>query len=94
MPAYLYRCDGCGPFEVRLPFGTAGSSASCRGCGATATRVYAAPLLNRTPRPVAEALSKAERSAEQPEVVRSVPPARGSSRPRRPALLPPGLPRW
>lgn len=74
MPIYEYLCANCGVFEVARPMGTATVSDRCATCGRVARRSYGAPLLNRTPRPLAEALARAEKSRAEPEVVGSVPP--------------------
>jgi len=86
MATYLYRCECCGPWEVRRPIGTAESAGRCPGCGASGRRVYTAPLLNRAPREVVLARSREEASGDAPEVVTAVPP-----KPSRPA---PWDPRW
>lgn len=81
MAVYQYRCSGCGVFDVVRPMGTASTSERCMACGSAAPRSYSAPYLNRTPRPLADALTKAEKSREQPEVVDRVPPGRRPPRP-------------
>ncbi|MGY1734525.1 FmdB family zinc ribbon protein [Geodermatophilus sp. SYSU D00684] len=86
MAAYLYRCPACGPWEVRRPIGTAQASEACPTCGDTGRRVYTAPLLARTPAPLAAARAREEASADAPAVTTAVPPA-----PRRPV---PRDPRW
>jgi putative FmdB family regulatory protein len=51
MPAYDYRCEREGVFELTLPLGTAPSTAGCPECGrAEAPRMFAAPLTT-APRP-------------------------------------------
>jgi putative FmdB family regulatory protein len=74
MAIYEYLCSTCGTFEVTRPMGTAQASHPCLSCDYPARRAYGVPLLNRTARPLADALTRAERSRDQPEVVRSVPP--------------------
>ncbi|MBA9005844.1 FmdB family zinc ribbon protein [Thermomonospora cellulosilytica] len=76
MAIYQYRCPKCGPFEVIRPLGEAGRSQRCGGCGGTARRVFTAPMLVRTPRPLARALAAQEASAYEPAVVDRVPPGR------------------
>jgi putative FmdB family regulatory protein len=86
MATYLYRCPDCGPWEVRLPMGTAGGTADCPACGNTAPRQFTAPLLYRTAAPVAAARLREEASRDAPTVTTALPEA-----PRRPA---PQNPRW
>jgi putative FmdB family regulatory protein len=74
MPTYQYSCARCGLFEVDRAMGTAARTEGCLTCGAPSRRSYVAPSLNRTSRLIAEAITRAERSQDQPEVVRSVPP--------------------
>lgn len=94
MAIYEYRCPRCGVFDVVRSMGTATATARCATCGAAARRSYSAPLVNRISGPLGTALSRAEKSREQPEVVREVPPRRPVRR-RTPAAPPPkGLPRW
>ena len=81
MATYVYRCPDCGPWEVRLPMGSAGSTAACPGCGGAAPRRYTPPLLSRTPGPLAAMLAREEASRDQPEVVNRVPAAARSRRP-------------
>ncbi|MDG4825476.1 zinc ribbon domain-containing protein [Asanoa sp. WMMD1127] len=88
MATYVYRCSRDGDFEVRLPLGAATESISCGHCAGDATRVWSAPHLSRTPRPLAAAIEQAGRSAEAPRVVAQLPGAR-----RVPAPVPRGLPR-
>lgn len=94
MAVYEYRCPSCGVFEVERTMGTAAPSDCCVICGSTARRSYSAPNVNRTPRPLANALARAEKSREQPDVVSKVPPQRNATRPRTSDALPTGLPRW
>jgi putative FmdB family regulatory protein len=74
MAIYEYSCSNCGPFDVSHPMGSASPTDRCVTCGETARRSFVAPLLNRTSQPIAAAVTQAERSRDQPEVVRSVPP--------------------
>ncbi|MGP4024060.1 FmdB family zinc ribbon protein [Actinomadura sp. 3N407] len=83
MAVYQYRCAECGPFDVSRPIGTAGSAETCAACGGEASRVFTAPHLARTPRPIDRALQAQEAGAHEPRVVKRVPEA-----PRRPAATP------
>lgn len=95
MPAYDYRCDRDGLFEVTRPLGTAPASIACPECRGESRRVFATPMLTTSPRPLVAAIDRAEKSRHEPEVVTSL-PARGARR-RTPVLpLTPtlrGLPR-
>ncbi|MFE9438628.1 FmdB family zinc ribbon protein [Streptomyces sp. NPDC006602] len=81
MATYQYRCTGCGTFDVIRPMGRALAEEPCDTCGGQARRVFSAPLLARTPAPLARALRAQEASAHEPRVVTEVPSAR-----HRPAL--------
>lgn len=76
MPTYQYKCPECGLFDVIRPLGEADERQRCEGCGAIARRVFTAPMLMRTPRPLARALAAQEASAYEPQVVDRVPPGR------------------
>lgn len=43
MPLYEYRCDDCGPFDLRRAFEHAVQPASCPACSSPARRVYTSP---------------------------------------------------
>jgi putative FmdB family regulatory protein len=73
MATYEYRCPRDGDFDVKFPVGTAASRVHCSVCGSEAVRVFSAPLLARTPRPLVAAIDRAERSAEAPDVVSTIP---------------------
>ncbi len=85
MAMYEYRCAQHREFTRSFPIGEAASDVPCPACGARAVRVFSAPTLARTPRRVVQALERAEKSAEAPEVVSSVPPRRKPRRPVHPA---------
>ena len=80
MALYAYLCDACGPVEVRLPMGSAGTSVACPSCAQPVRRRYTAPASTRGNTPVARALQRQEASAHEPEVVTTV--ARKKQRPR------------
>lgn len=84
MATYEYRCARHREFAVRFPIGEAASDVPCPVCGVAAARVMSAPALARTPRRLAAAIDRAERSAEAPEVVSAVPARRRSPRPANP----------
>jgi putative FmdB family regulatory protein len=85
MAGYLYRCEGCGPWEIQQPIGTAAPEARCPLCGASGRRLYTAPLLRRSS-PAATARLREEASRDEPQVTTGVP-----ARPARPV---PRDPRW
>ncbi|MGY1708672.1 FmdB family zinc ribbon protein [Geodermatophilus sp. SYSU D00758] len=84
MAGYLYRCTGCGPWEVRRPIGTAEPVSDCPACGAPGRRVYTTPLLSRTAAPVAAARLREEASRDAPEITTAVPPRASRPTPRDP----------
>ncbi|MFC5818731.1 FmdB family zinc ribbon protein [Nonomuraea harbinensis] len=85
MATYAYRCLECGPFEVRLPIGTAEAVADCPACRSPARRVFTAPSLARRSPAMSAALARDEQSQEAPEVVTHVTPERRRT-PQHPAL--------
>ena len=78
MPNYEYRCPECGIVEKFYPMGAAPSAEACSACGNAAKRLFSAPLLARTPQRLASALEMADKSRDEPAVVR-----RDDNRPRR-----------
>lgn len=93
MALYEYRCPECGLFEIPRRMGAAPATCTCAQCGAAARRAYSAPLVNRTPRPLADALTRADKSRDEPEVVTAIPGRRPDRRPRGDPRLK-RLPRW
>ncbi|MFI5614137.1 FmdB family zinc ribbon protein [Amycolatopsis sp. NPDC051903] len=83
MATYQYRCDQDGVFEVRLPMGAATPRWQCPACGGEAARSYSAPMLALGRRELVTAIDQAEKTRDEPAVVKAVPPAAG--RARRPA---------
>lgn len=69
MPLYAFRCDGCGPFDLRRGMDEYHLPAVCPTCGAPATRVLTAPNLYRTSPAYRRARGLEERSADAPQVV-------------------------
>ena len=76
MPTYGYHCADCGAFDLVRPMAQAGESAKCPGCGAPGRRRWGAPALRSVDPALTRALDASARSAEAPDVVGSVPPAR------------------
>lgn len=85
MATYEYRCARHREFTVSFPIGEASRDVPCPVCGVDAVRVFSAPALARTPRRLAAALDRAERSAETPDVVSAIPDRHRSRRPVDPA---------
>ncbi|MHA6628784.1 FmdB family zinc ribbon protein [Pseudonocardia sichuanensis] len=83
MVTYQYRCPACGDVDVRRPMGEASTQLSCPRCGAGARRVFTGPHTRLVAPGLVAALDTAGASAENPQVVTSVPTAAGP--PRRPA---------
>lgn len=94
MVVYQYRCQACGVFEVELPMGSAAATHPCASCEADGRRVYTAPHLSRTSKPLADALTRAEKSQDEPEVVTTPPPRPRRSNPQPPEHVRQRLPRW
>ncbi|WP_089205899.1 FmdB family zinc ribbon protein [Streptosporangium subroseum] len=85
MAIYEYLCPACGPFDVRLPIGTAPLSRGCSTCERGARRVFSPPNISRTHPALSAALDRDEQSREAPAVVSSL-PVRRRPRPPHPAL--------
>lgn len=85
MAIYEYACPDCGPFDVRLPMGSAPPSRGCPACERDAPRLFSPPNLSRVHPALSAAFDREERSREAPAVV-SGPPRRRSPRPPHPAL--------
>ncbi|RCW43226.1 putative FmdB family regulatory protein [Halopolyspora algeriensis] len=75
MPTYLYRCRECGPFDTSRPLGTAAATEPCPVCAVPAPRLFTAPRLNRAAGPLTRAHEQSLRSADEPDVVTTPPPA-------------------
>lgn len=78
MPAYLYRCPDCGPFDVTRPLGNAAAAEACPACSRSAPRLFTAPGLTRAAGPLTRAHEQTLRSADEPGVVAAPPPAETS----------------
>jgi putative FmdB family regulatory protein len=83
MATYEYSCSRCGPFEVRLPIGTAPASYGCPVCATASRRVFSAPGLSSTSEAVSTLVERQEQSREAPDVVSEV-PLRAGAAPHRP----------
>jgi putative FmdB family regulatory protein len=70
VPVYEFVCEDCGPFEQRRSFAEAGDPMACPSCGGEAKRVYSMPNTRRMPTALSGAMDRAEKSAQEPEVVR------------------------
>lgn len=77
MAIYQFMCDEHGGIELEAAMGTAPATLACPDCTCRARRVFSAPMLARTPRSVSTAHQNAERSADEPDVVTSLPPRTG-----------------
>lgn len=80
MPLYAYRCtagsDGspgsaCPDIDIQLGMGSAPASLPCPACGEPARRRFTAPNLSRSSSSAYRLIEKTERSASEPDVVRS-----------------------
>jgi putative FmdB family regulatory protein len=82
VPAYTFKCAGCGPFDLVRPMDEAGAPGTCPACGASARRVFTPPGVPLLARPVRRALDLEERSAHEPAVA-AAKEGRPLPRPRR-----------
>lgn len=80
MALYRYRCGTDGLHDIHRPIGTAVDREPCPVCSEPSPRVFTPPMITRTPRGVTSAMDRAAKSADLPEVVRSLPP--GARHPR------------
>jgi putative FmdB family regulatory protein len=86
MPAYEYRCDQHGVFEITRPLGMAPKSACCVVCSSEASRVYSVPVVRSGSRTALfAAMDHAEKSRHEPDVVTSLP---STGKRRRTPVLP------
>ena len=81
MPTYSFRCRGCGDFDVIAAMSQRPDRATCPVCSQLRARVFSSPLLHTASTSLDTAVERAGRSAESPEVIRSI-PASGSTPPR------------
>jgi putative FmdB family regulatory protein len=81
MPLYEFCCEHCGPFECWRSFNEGGGPMICPKCQAVARRVYTTPGLVKTPAALARAMYRAEKSAQEPEVVRRERPVSEEEKP-------------
>ncbi len=86
MATYTYRCEDCDSFDVVQPMASVRPTHACPGCGADAKRVFTAPRLATLSRGLHRAADAAAASADEPQVVRSIP--QGAPRPRQPRWSP------
>jgi putative FmdB family regulatory protein len=89
VPAYTFKCAGCGPFDLVRPMDEAGAPGTCPACGASARRVFTPPGVPLLARPVRRALDLEERSAHEPAVAAAKEgrPLRRRRRPTPPWVL-------
>jgi hypothetical protein len=90
MTTYTYRCPRHGTVDVRCAFGAAPRVEPCPTCGEPMPRSYTPPLLGSARADLVAQIDRAERSASEPEVVRTLPRA---PRPRRAPAANPALAR-
>ncbi len=90
MAIYEYRCEDHGRFERSAPISAAAVAAPCPVCGNESGRIVSAPMLRTTTRSAwMSAMSHAEKSRHEPEVVTSLPPS--STHRRRTVSMTPAL---
>ncbi|WP_462418470.1 FmdB family zinc ribbon protein [Kytococcus sp. Marseille-QA3725] len=80
MPLYAVRCAESHESEVTIPLAQADDPIACPDCGATARRLFTSPRLGRGSDPRARLIESTEATAQNPQVVSSVPGA-GNRRP-------------
>lgn len=76
MPMYTYRCPECGTFQLMRPLDHRNDPTACPTCGRAGRRTFETARVTQVSTPALDrAVTKAGRSAETPEVTRSIPPA-------------------
>jgi len=75
VPTYTYRCAGCGSYDVVRPMAEEDPDPRCPHCGAGSRRVFSPPAVRQVATGLSRALSAAERSASEPQVVAAAPPS-------------------
>ncbi len=76
MALYEYRCETHGNFDIQRPLGTAPETVACAVCGEPSRRVISAPMVMTSTRSAwSAAITHAEKSRYEPEVVSSLPSA-------------------
>ncbi|WP_178945415.1 FmdB family zinc ribbon protein [Kocuria sp. TGY1127_2] len=73
MPLYEFRCPRCGVFEAQHSMSAVPAERQCRTCVETATRIFSPVGLSKLGTARATAMSEAERSAHEPDVVTRLP---------------------
>ena len=82
MPLYEFRCPDGVRFEANFPMAQVPSTAPCPECGEPARRRVSAPRLSRAGSAAYGLIEAGERSAHEPEVVRSTAPGGGTRGPK------------
>lgn len=81
MATYEYVCRDCGDrFDIRAPIGTAPDRHHCPTCSGSARRAFSAPAFNGLATPTRQLLEREEKSRDEPDVVRHIPPRAHSPR--------------
>lgn len=89
MATYEFRCPVHGSGTASYPIGTAPPQVDCGTCGEPAPRIFSPPRLSLAgprSRAIAGAIEHAEKTADRPDIVTSLPSAaRQPRRSRQPA---------
>jgi putative FmdB family regulatory protein len=72
MPLYEFECSRCGRFDVWLQISQTGQDIACPTCRQVARRVYTPPVLLRSSPELRTARAIEEKSAHEPEVVKTL----------------------
>lgn len=81
MPLYEFKCPTCGVFEEQHPMSSIPRTTACHSCGADARKIMSSTKLSHLNSARGQALSSAEASAHEPQVVTSMPGTRGRPTP-------------
>lgn len=65
VPLYEFRCQSCGPFDLRREMQNASDVATCPSCARSARRVYSVPAFRLENRPLRDAAKVDRRRMER-----------------------------
>jgi putative FmdB family regulatory protein len=65
VPLYEFRCQSCGPFDLRRNMQNASDVATCPSCARTARRVYSVPAFRLENRPLRDATTADRRRLDR-----------------------------
>jgi putative FmdB family regulatory protein len=70
MPLYDFVCGDCGPFRAWAVIRASDAAAECPDCGTGCSRLLAAPGISTMHVALRSAMSRSERSIDEPKVMK------------------------